>query len=66
MKTDQTPQARHSTPTSELARRFGVKPDTVRRNLCVAGHFMGLKPLKLPNSRLLWPDVFPEELTEAA
>ena len=53
-------------PTSAFASRFGVKPDTVRRNLCVSGHFMGLKPLKLPNSRLLWPDVFPEELTESA
>ena len=51
-------------PTSAFALRFGVKPDTVRRNLCVAGHFMGLKPLKLPNQRLLWPDLYPEELSE--
>jgi|GEM_PF-6996400 len=65
MRTDQTSRARHSTPTSELARRFGVKPDTIRRNLCVKGHFMGLKPLKLPNQRLLWPDVYPEELIAA-
>jgi len=58
----QTPTAKYNTPTNELARRFGVKSDTIRRNLCVSGHFLGLKPLKLPNQRLLWPDVFPEEL----
>lgn len=51
-------------PTSTLARRFGVMPDTVRRNLCTKGHFLGLRPLKLPNTRLLWPDVYPETLTE--
>jgi hypothetical protein len=49
-------------PTSAFALRFGVKPDTVRRNLCVKGQFMGQKPLKLPNDRLLWPDVFPEDV----
>lgn len=49
-------------PTSVLAGRFGVQPDTIRRNLCVKGHFLSLKPLKLPNSRLLWPDIYPEDL----
>jgi len=62
MQTVSTQPPRHTTPTSELAKRFGVKSDTVRRNLCVKGHFMGLRPLKLPNDRLLWPDVYPEEL----
>lgn len=56
----QSPPAR--TTTNELARRFHVQGDTLRRNLCVNGHFMGLKPIKLPNGRLLWPDVFPEEV----
>lgn len=49
-------------PTETLADRFFVKPDTVRRSLCVKGHFLGLKPVKLPNGRLLWPDVTPEEV----
>jgi len=50
--------------TNTIASRFGVKPATVRRNLCVKGHFLGLRPLKLPNGRNLWPDIYPEELTE--
>ena len=48
-------------PTAKLAQTFGVKPDTVRRNLCTKGHFMGLKPIKLPNNRLLWPATTPEQ-----
>jgi hypothetical protein len=59
-----TPTAKRNTPTSDFAKRFGVKPDTVRRNLCVKGHFLGLRPLKLPNERLLWPDVYPEDLAK--
>ncbi len=49
-------------PTEEFANKFGVKPDTVRRNLCVKGAFMGQVPLKLPNGRLLWPDISPEDV----
>ena len=48
--------------TSKLAERFGVKPETVRRGLCMDGHYLGLKPTKLPNGRLLWPDVNPEDV----
>lgn len=53
-------------PTTHLAAMYGVQPDTIRRNLCTKGHFMGLKPLKLPNSRLLWPLVTPDELVKGA
>ncbi|MDT8380535.1 MAG: hypothetical protein RQ739_16765, partial [Desulfotignum sp.] len=35
---------------------FHVEPATTRRGLCVNGHYMGIKPLKLPNGRLLWPE----------
>jgi len=49
-------EVKHVT-TPMFARRFGVKPDTVRHNLCINGHFMGVKPLKLPNGRLLWPNI---------
>lgn len=52
--------------TSELAALFSVKTDTIRRNLCTKGHFLGLKPLKLPNSRLLWPLVTPDQLVKGA
>ena len=55
---------RYKVPTNEFATRFGVKGDTLRRNLCVNGHYMGIRPLKMPNQRLLWPDVQPEDVCE--
>jgi hypothetical protein len=41
--------------TEQVAKLFGVTPGTVRRGLCVNGHYLGLRPIKLPNRRLLWP-----------
>jgi len=41
--------------TEEIARLLRVKSGTVRRGYCVNGHYMGIRPLKLPNGRLLWP-----------
>lgn len=40
--------------TLEAAERLRIKPQTMRRALCLNGHVMGLKPTKLPNGRLLW------------
>ena len=48
--------------TRELARRFGFAPFTVRKHLCLKGHFFGLTPLKMPNGRNLWPDVYPADV----
>lgn len=48
--------------TDQIASRFGVQGNTVRRNLCAKGHFLGLRPIKMPNGRLLWEDVYPEDL----
>ena len=57
IKTDPTNQDSNQTylTTPEFSALFKVKPETVRRNLCTTGHFMGVKPLKMPNGRLLWP-----------
>lgn len=41
--------------TEELAAALRIRPQTIRRSLCVQGHYMGLRPTKLPNRRLLWP-----------
>lgn len=62
---NQIPTKKQYIPTNHFAARFGVQPDTVRRNLCVNGHFLGIKPVKLPNGRLLWPDVFPDDIAAA-
>jgi hypothetical protein len=40
--------------TEELARLFGVKPESIRHALCQRGHYFGLKPLKRPNRLLAW------------
>lgn len=40
--------------TAEAADRLRIRPQTLRRALCLQGHYFGLKPTKLPNGRLLW------------
>ena len=40
--------------TAEFANRFKVKPESVRHSLCTRGHYLGLRPRKLPNGRLMW------------
>ncbi len=40
--------------TEELSVLFRNRPQTVRANLCNKGHFCNLRPVKLPNGKLLW------------
>lgn len=40
--------------TSEAAAELRIRPQTLRRALCVNGHYYGIRPAKLPNGRLLW------------
>lgn len=49
-------------PTEKFAKRFFVQQATVRRSLCIKGHYLGVRPIKLPNGRLLWPNISPEEV----
>lgn len=52
--------------TAALAAKLGVKPQSILRAYCQKGSYCGLRPIKLPNRRLLWPvDAF-EQLTGAA
>lgn len=41
--------------TEEVANFARVKPPSVRRGLCIKGHFWGVTPWKAPNGRLMWP-----------
>lgn len=50
-----TTTKRHIT-TREFAAFFRVEAATVRRSHCLNGHYMGVRPIKLPNNRLLWPE----------
>lgn len=50
--------------TDSLASRLGIKPQSIHARYCRTGSYFGVKPLKLPNGRLLWPaDAF-ERLTD--
>jgi hypothetical protein len=40
--------------TNELATTFRVAAQSIRAALCNNGHYLGLRPTKLPNGRLLW------------
>jgi len=53
---------RRKLTTEELAAFLRVVPQTVRAGLCRKGHFCGLKPLKLPNGKLLWDSAEVERL----
>ena len=41
--------------TTEFAPLLGVKTQTVHKGYCLNGHYLGIRPIKLPNGRLLWP-----------
>lgn len=41
--------------TSEVAALTRTRPKSITAALSRDGHFCGLKPIRLPNRRLLWP-----------
>lgn len=45
----------HNLTTEEFALGAKTKPNTIRTRLCKTGSFYGIKPIKLPSGRLLWP-----------
>lgn len=49
--------------TEELADQLRIKPQTLRAALCRVGHYYGVTPVKLPNTRLLWPADAADKLT---
>jgi hypothetical protein len=42
--------------TDQLANLLHLKPQSLRAALSREGHYFGLRPRKLPNGRLIWPD----------
>lgn len=40
--------------TEEAAAKLCAAPQTPRASLCRLGHWLGMRPVKLPNGRLLW------------
>lgn len=41
--------------TEQMADAIHGQPSTIRTRLCKTGSFYGIKPVKLPSRRLLWP-----------
>ena len=52
-RTDYAPTPRTYT-TEDAARILRVKPQSLRRALCVRGEYYGVTPHKMPNGRLRW------------
>lgn len=50
--------------TEQLAEKLHVKPNTIRSALCRTGSYMGIRPTKLPNRFLAWPDDAVERLVD--
>lgn len=49
--------------TEEMAAMLRIVPQTPRAALCRQGHYLGMRPVKLPNGRLLWDATEVERLT---
>lgn len=49
--------------TEEMASMLRIVPQTARAGLCRNGQYMGLRPVKLPNGKLLWDAAAVERLT---
>lgn len=55
----------YNIPTETFAAQLLVAPDTVRKQYHLTGSYLGIRPLRLPNRRLLWPsDVIEQLLAE--
>lgn len=49
---------------NKFAEIIGINPTSIHRRVCLTGSFYGLRPQKLPNGRLLWPDDAVDQLTQ--
>jgi hypothetical protein len=52
--------------TNELAWELKVLPQSIRKRYSQTGAYFCLRPVKLPNGRLLWPSDAIARLTEGA
>jgi hypothetical protein len=42
--------------TEQLAAALHIKAQSIRHRFCTTGAYYCLRPTKLPNRRLMWPD----------
>lgn len=65
MKTPTSPDRaaeRYRFITDEFAAQLRITTQAVRKRFSQTGSFYGIRPLRLPNGRLLWPDDALEQL----
>ncbi|PAJ87270.1 DNA-binding protein [Burkholderia ubonensis] len=48
-------QANRPLTTEELASLLSIRPQSIRKRYCQTGAYFTLRPVKLPNGRLMWP-----------
>lgn len=51
------PENRDHVSTEELAAILAIDPQSIRKRHSMDGSYLGIRPTKLPNRRLLWPVV---------
>lgn len=42
--------------TKEFASTLNLQPQSIRKRYSQTGSYFGVRPIKLPNRRLIWPD----------
>jgi hypothetical protein len=52
--------------TEQLAAALRLKAQSIRKRFCETGSYYCLRPVKLPNRRLIWPADSIEQLSRAA
>ncbi|KUZ59770.1 DNA-binding protein [Burkholderia ubonensis] len=58
------PQTRRPITTEELAELLSIRPQSIRKRYCQTGAYFSLRPVKMPNGRLMWPADALEKLAE--
>jgi hypothetical protein len=48
--------------TNELAEKIGIQHTSIHRRVCTTGSYYGIRPTRLVNGRLIWPDDAVEQL----
>jgi hypothetical protein len=52
--------------TEELAAQLTLRPQSIRKRYCKTGAYFCLRPVKLPNGRLMWPGDSLDQLAAAS
>ncbi|KVQ16514.1 DNA-binding protein [Burkholderia ubonensis] len=50
--------------TDELAELLSIRPQSIRKRYCQTGAYFSLRPVKMPNGRLMWPADALDKLAE--